>query len=215
LEQFAAKRVGRPGAVGTIPILAREGDHEGIFLALDQERVLAWLIHNGIHLPASDQPPIVRLLQSLEDVDRYYDTVWEKPVLRLIFGLLHSFSHAAMRIVSRFAGLERTSLSEYLFLPLLGTVIYANSSTFKMGSMETMMRSNLYEFLEELGEEAMSCLIDPDCIDHRGACVGCLHSPEISCRVFNHGLSRAFLIGGHTPWLDASIGERIKGYWQE
>jgi len=215
LEQFAAKRIGRPGAVGTIPILAREGDHEGIFLGLDPERVLSWLAHNDVRLPSNDQAPIVHILQSLEEVDRYYDTVWQKPVLRLVFGLLHSLSHAAMRIVSRFAGLERTSISEYLFPPLLGTVIYANSSTFKMGCMETMMRSSLFEFLEALGEEAMTCLIDPDCIDHRGACAGCLYSPEISCRVFNHGLSRAFLIGGHTPWLDVSIGERIRGYWQE
>jgi len=214
LDQLAAKRMGRPTAVGTIPILAREGDHEGIFLGLDPERVLTWLADNKIHLPASDQPPIVRILQALEEVDRYYDSVWQKPTLRLVFGLLHSLSHAAMRIVSRFAGLERTSISEYLFLPLLGTVIYANTSTFKLGSMETMLRSNLYEFLEALGEESMSCLMDPDCIDHRGACAGCLHSPEISCRVFNHGLSRAFLIGGHTPWLDASAGEHIRGYWQ-
>ncbi len=215
LEQFAAKRIGRPAAVGTIPILAREGDHEGIFLGLDPERVLSWLAHNDVRLPDDNQSPIVRILQALEEVDRYYDTVWQKPALRLVLGLLHSLSHAAMRVVSRFAGLERTSISEYLFLPLLGMVIYANSSTFKMGCMETMMRSNLFEFLEALGEEAMTCLIDPDCIDHRGACAGCLYSPEISCRVFNHGLSRAFLIGGHTPWLDVSVGGRLRGYWQE
>ncbi|HEY1350705.1 MAG TPA: hypothetical protein VGF67_13865 [Ktedonobacteraceae bacterium] len=154
----------------------------------------------------------------LEPVDRYYDAIWDtvhpKVHLRLVFGLLHSLSHAAMRAVSRFAGLERTSISEYLFLPLLGTVIYASSSTFSMGCIETMLRSNLYEFLEELGNEAMSCLIDPDCLDHRGACAECLYSPEISCRVFNHGLSRAFLIGGHIPWKDVSVAQQIKGYWQ-
>src|SRR5262249_41994291 len=153
------KRIGRPTAVGTIPILAREGDHEGIFLGVDPKRVLSWLARNDVRLPDDDQPPIVRILQALEEVDRYYDTVWQKPALRLVFGLLHSLSHAAMRIVSRFAGLERTSISEYLFPPLLGTVIYANGSTFKMGCMETMMRSNLFEFLEALGEEAMTCLI--------------------------------------------------------
>ncbi len=220
LDNVAAKRIGRPGARGTIPILAREGDHEGLFLALDQERVVSWLARNGIRLPTNDQPALVSILQALEldppdePSDRYYDRIWKRTILRYVFGLIHSLSHAAMRVISRFAGLERTSISEYLFLPLLGTVIYANNSAFKMGCMETLLRSNLYEFLEALSDEAMTCLIDPDCIDHRGACAGCLHSPEISCRVFNHGLSRAFLIGGHLPWVDASVNTRMTGYWE-
>jgi transposase-like protein len=218
VDAYGARSINRPGAVGTIPILAREGEHEGVFIALDPPRVLAWLAENNLHLPASTGSPIQQILGGLEAVDRYYDTIWDtvepRRLLRLVFGLLHSLSHAAMRVVSRLAGLERTSLSEYLFLPLLGTVIYANSSTFKMGCIESMLRSTLYEFLRELGEDAMSCLIDPDCLDHQGACAGCLYSPELSCRVFNHGLSRSFLIGGHAPWKDVSVAEQITGYWQ-
>lgn len=217
LDAYGARSINRPGAVGTIPILAREGEHEGIFIGLDPPRVLAWLAQNQLPLPGRGSP-IQQILAGLEPVDRYYDAIWDTAVprrlLRLVFGLLHALSHAAMRAVSRLAGLERTSLSEYLFLPLLGTVIYANNSTFKMGSIESMVRSHLYEFLQELGEDAMSCLIDPDCLDHRGACAGCLYSPELSCRVFNHGLSRAFLIGGHAPWGDVSTAEQITGYWQ-
>lgn len=219
LQDFAAKKINRPNAGGTIPILAREGEHEGIFLGLDPERVLQWVVRNGGQVPDTNQPAIVRLMRAIEqeEADRYYDTIWTSPHLynlRLIFGLLHSLSHAAMRIVSQFAGLERTSVSEYLFLPLLGTVIYANSTTFKMGCMETMIRSSFFEFLSALSKEAMSCLIDPDCLDHTGACAGCLHSPDISCRVFNHGLSRAFLVGGHMPWVDAAIEKNIIGFWE-
>jgi len=218
IDASGARSINRPAAVGTIPILAREGEHEGVFLGLDPLRVLAWLAQNHLHLPAGPDSPIQQILAGLEPVDRYYDAIWDTAVprrlLRLVFGLLHALSHAAMRVVSHLAGLERTSLSEYLFLPLLGTVIYANSSTFKMGCIESMVRSHLYEFLRELGEDAMSCLIDPDCLDHRGACAGCLYSPELSCRVFNHGLSRAFLIGGHAPWCDVSAAEQITGYWQ-
>jgi hypothetical protein len=83
-----------------------------------------------------------------------------------------------------------------------------------MGSMETLLRSTFYEFLESLAEEAMTCLFDPDCLDHNGACAGCLYAPEICCRVFNHGLSRAFLVGGHAPWADASVDNQVIGYWQ-
>jgi DNA-directed RNA polymerase subunit RPC12/RpoP len=218
LDRYGATSIDRPGAVGTIPILAREGEHEGVFIGLNPQRVITWLAQNNLRLPPSTLSPIQQIMQGLEPIDRYYDTIWDaaqpKRLLRLVFGLLHSLSHAAMRAVSHFAGLERTSISEYLFLPLLGTVIYANSSTFNMGCIETMLRSNLYEFLLELGKEAMSCLLDPDCLDHQGACAGCLHSPEISCRVFNHGLSRAFLMGGHVPWKDVSVAEQLKGYWQ-
>jgi hypothetical protein len=146
-------------------------------------------------------------------VDRYYDDVWSRPARRMVFGLVHSLAHVAMRAVGRFAGLERTSLGEYIFLPLLGAVVFDNSSTFRLGGIETLARDQLSAFLHTLASEATTCLYDAACIDHRGACHGCIHSPEISCRVFNHGLSRAFLIGGHAPWADVSAEVRLVGYW--
>lgn len=214
LTQDAARRLGRPELAGAVPILAKEGEHEGILLSLDPHCVIKWLQVNGIVLENTHKPPIVRIMQALEPVDRYYDDVWQCRVRRFVFGLVHSLSHAAMRVASRFAGLERTSISEYIFLPLLATVIFDNSSSFKLGGMETLARDHLATFLDELDDDGMTCLYDTQCIDHVGACHGCLHSPEISCRVFNHGLSRAFLIGGHTPWVDIATDQQIVGYWQ-
>ena len=78
-----------------------------------------------------------------------------------------------------------------------------------------MVRDHLAAFLNNLSAEAIECLYDTECIDHRGACHGCIHSPEISCRVFNHGLSRAFLVGGHAPWADIADDTRISGYWSQ
>jgi hypothetical protein len=216
LDHYAATQVANANAEGTVPILAREGEHEGLFFGLEPERVLRWLARNGITLPDDGRVPIARILGACEEMgqDRYYDHIQDKPVRRLVFGLVHSLSHAALRLVSRSAGLERTSVSEYIFLPLLGTVVYANNSSFRMGCMETLLRSDFYEFLEGLSDHALTCLFDPVCLDHSGACAGCLHSPEICCRVFNHGLSRAFLMGGHTPWEDASVPTKITGYWE-
>ena len=213
VDRRAAQRLGRPDLVGTVPVLAREAEHEGLFLSLDPGRVLAWLEANGLSLPLPGAPAQVRILNGLEDVDRYYDDVWRLEMRRMVFGLVHSLSHAAMRTASRFAGIERTSISEYIFLPLLGTVVFDNSSSFQLGGMETLARDHLDGFVTALAEEAMSCLYDSECIDHRGACHGCLHSPEISCRVFNHGLSRSFLIGGHAPWADVATDLRVRGYW--
>jgi len=214
LNQDAARRLSRPELAGAVPILAREGEHEGLFFSLDPDRVVRWLELNNIQLPTPEKPALIRIMQSLEPVERYYDNIWQCEIRRFAFGLIHSLSHAAMRIAGRFAGLERTSISEYIFLPLLGTVIFDNSSAFKLGGLETLARDNLATFLRELDDEAMTCLYDTQCIDHHGACHGCLHSPELSCRFFNHGLSRAFLIGGHAPWVDIATDQQIVGYWQ-
>jgi hypothetical protein len=214
LDLRAAQRLGRPDLRGTIPILAREGEHQGLFLSLDLQRVLRWLRDNNVALPQSGSSTIATVLYGLEPVDRYYEHIWDCQIRRMIFGLLHSLSHVAMRAATRYAGVERTSISEYLFLPLLGTVIFDNSSLFQLGGLETLARDHFAAFLESLTDEAILCLYDTECIDHSGACHGCIHAPEISCRVFNHGLSRAFLLGGHAPWADVTSEERIIGYWE-
>jgi hypothetical protein len=214
LDRAAARSLGRLDLTGAVPILAREGKHEGVFLSFDPERVVRWVEKNQVALPFRGEEPIKRLLAALEPIDRYYDTIWKWPARRLIFGLVHSLSHALMRVASHHAGLERTSLSEYVLLPLLGTVVFDNSSAFTLGGIEMMMRDRLAGVLEDLEEDAMNCVFDVSCIDRNGACPGCLHSPEIACRVFNHGISRSFLIGGHAPWADVASEERIIGYWE-
>jgi hypothetical protein len=213
LDRTAARRLGRADLAGTIPFLAREGEHEGIFLAFDPQRVVEWLGRNGVALGDESQPAVSRITTALEGVDRYYDRIWDTRVHRYVFGLIHSLSHAAMRVVSRLAGLDRTSVGEYLFLPLLGVVVYSNAAATRLGNMETVIRDHLLELLTTLPEEGLACLYDPDCLDRRGACHGCLHAPEICCRVFNHGLSRSFIQGGHAPWVDPAIDTQISGYW--
>ncbi len=216
VQKFAAQAVGRTDLIGTIPILAREGEHEGIFLSLKSNLVIAWLASNGIALPNSELPDIARITAALEpaDHDRYLDQIWSLPTRRMVFGLIHSISHAAMRAITRYAGIDRTSVAEYIFLPMLGFVVYDNSSSFKLGGIATLVRDHLAAFLQNIANEAVECLYDPDCSDHTGACHGCLHSPEISCRTFNHGLSRSFLTGGHTPWADVSLDSQITGFWE-
>jgi hypothetical protein len=216
LQKAAAQQLGKLDVVGTLPIPAREGEHEGVFMSLEPERVIHWLEANGIDLPGKHLPPMARILAALEpiDNDRYYDSIWERQVRRMVFGLIHSLSHAAMRAITRYAGIDRTSVAEYIFLPLMGCVVYDNSSSFKLGGIATLVRDHLAAFLQNISDESVECLYDPDCADHTGACHGCIHSPEISCRVFNHGLSRAFLIGGHAPWADVAADTRILGYWE-
>lgn len=214
LDRKAANAIDKPQLVGSSPILAREGKHQGLFFSLDPQRVMDWLDMHKIELPYPGQPPLVRLMAGLEPIDRFYDEIWGCVVRRMVFGVVHSLSHALMRAISRYAGLERTSLAEYVLLPLLGAVVYDASSSINLGAIETAVRNDLGAILDTLQKDAVNCLYDVDCIDTRkGACHGCIHSPEISCRVFNHGLSRSFLLGGHAPWSDPSVNQRIHGYW--
>lgn len=205
LDRSAAQRLGRIELEGTTPVLAREGEHEGLFFALKPETVYRWL---GL-----EHPSRVALLSGLEEVDRYHDEIWSLPRRRLLFGVLHTLSHVVMRSLSRLAGLERTSLGEYLFTPIPGFVVYANAGTFNLGVMEVVLRDHVLALLEDIADSSVRCVHDPDCIEKRGACVGCIHAPEVVCRVFNHGLSRALLTGGHAPWSDIGSRERVEGYW--
>ena len=215
LDDDAARILGRPQVAGTTPILAREGVHEGLAIYLDPSAVLQWLETNGVRLEGETlDARLGNMLGRLEPVQKFYDDIWECPVRRLAYGLLHSVSHCAMRALGRTAGLEDTSVSEYLFMPLLCAVVYSTSNT-NLGGVRTTASERLLEFLDTVQEGATRCLYDPDCLQHTGACHGCLHVPEIGCRVFNHGLSRAFLIGGHTPWTPAGDQSTVSGYWQQ
>src|SRR6185312_14867762 len=70
LQREATQALGKPELLGTIPVLAREGEHEGIFVSLQPDRVLAWLEDNGIQLADHSLPPIPRILNGLEPVDK-------------------------------------------------------------------------------------------------------------------------------------------------
>src|SRR5262249_11895360 len=97
LDQTAGRRLDRLDVVGTVPILARESDHEGIFLSLRPEKVVSWLHSNGVATLSGTGGLIGRVLSQLENVDKYHDKIWELTKRRLVFGLVHSLSHAAMR----------------------------------------------------------------------------------------------------------------------
>ncbi len=213
LDEDAARVLGRPQAVGTVPILAREGLHEGLAIYLEPKAVLEWLKANGAALSSgNDRARLTSILEGLEPVQKYYDDIWNHRLRRLLFGLLHSVSHCAMKALSRTAGLEETSISEYMFPPLLGCVVFGTSSM-PLGGVRTTARDRLLEFLDAMYEEARRCVYDPDCLQRQGACHSCIHVPEIGCRVFNHGLSRAFLVGGHAPWVPTSDRTQVVGYW--
>ena len=214
LDQTAAQIAGDPRLVGTVPILAREGQHEGLAIFLDPTVVLKWLEAHGVQTSGqSADERRLSVLRQLEPIDSVYQRVWQAPTRRLLFGLLHTLSHCAMKALAATAGLETMSVSEYIFLPLFCTVVYS-TATVELGGVRSTATDRMMEFADALQEHASRCLYDPDCLNRDGACHGCVHVPELTCRAFNHGLSRAFLIGGRAPWAAQGEQERVRGYWQ-
>ncbi len=214
LDDDAARVAGNPLVSGRVPILAREGLHEGLALYLNPELVLSWLDAVGVPTgPGTADERLARLLESLEPVVPDHSTIWDLRIRRAVFGLLHSLSHCAMKALSSAAGLEISSVSEYLFLPLLCTTVYS-STPVDLGSIRRVAQHGLVEFVEGLDEQARRCIYDPHCVQDSGACHGCIQVPEIGCRVFNHGLSRSFLTGGRSPWTGRGEHEHLLGYWE-
>ena len=125
----------------------------------------------------------------------------------MVFGLLHTLSHLAVRQAALLCGLDRTSLSEYILPQALTFVLYCNHRFgATIGALASLFEQSLNEWLRSIGE-ADRCVYDPVCGDRGGNCHACTHLAETSCRFFNLNLGRSLLFGGNDPELDnISVG---------
>jgi hypothetical protein len=128
---------------------------------------------------------------------------------RLVFGLLHTLSHLALRRASLLCGLDQTSLSEYVLPRTLTCAIYCNHRFgATIGAISALFEQSLVEWLAET-RSSRRCVYDPVCIDRGGSCHACSHLAETSCRFFNLNLGRPFLFGGP----DSVLGEIRTGFF--
>ncbi|GEM_PF-795755 len=193
-----------PDHSGRFPVFVDVVQADAILLRLDHEAVRRWMGANGFPpvLPNGDEPVtcsqsyFVKLLdgvllrQTLDD-----------PPARLVFGLLHTLSHLAVRHAALLCGLEATSLSEYVLPRTLTCALYCNHRFgATIGALSALFEQSLAEWLSEL-RSSRRCVYDPVCIDRGGSCHACTHLAETSCRFFNLNLGRSFLFGGHDPIL--------------
>lgn len=198
---------------GKFPIYVDLVQADALMMKLDYNRVLKWLeinehapnLPNGTDLELSKKAYFVHLFDNVffgADFDN------DNPEARLVFGLIHSFSHLCIRRAALLSGLDRTSLSEYILPRTLTFTIYCNHrSGATIGALASLYEQSLNEWLKEI-ENNDKCVYDPVCYDKGGNCHACTHLSETSCRFFNLNLSRAFLFGGN----DRILGN-IKGYF--
>lgn len=196
---------------GKFPIFVDVVQADAILLRLDYSVVLQWMSANGFapRLPAGADPAVSAraYFVSLLDGISLRQTI-QAPEPRLVFCLLHTLGHLAVRRAALLCGLEGTSLSEYLLPRTLTCALYCNHRFgATIGALSALFEQSLGEWLAEV-RSSRRCVYDPVCIDRGGSCHACTHLAETSCRFFNLNLGRPFLFGGR----DSILGEIRIGF---
>ncbi|MEU5031415.1 DrmB family protein [Streptomyces milbemycinicus] len=190
---------------------------EGIFIAVDEERVSAW-----------ERLPSVR--DWTRRIERNLDASFKADRLRgksgpdLLprFVMLHTLAHHFIRQLSYESGYNAASLRERVYArshapgselpPQAGVFIYTAAGDAE-GTLGGLVRQgqppNLVETVIRLLESAQWCSQDPLCADstgrslanlNRAACHACTLLPETCCEIDNSLLDRTLLIGdGEVP----------------
>lgn len=199
---------------GRKPIFVDQVGADALVLSLDRRRVLKWLEANGHPpaLPGGTEEDAARrgyFVQLLTGVTFRQTIPEDEPAARLVFGLVHTLSHLAIRQAALLCGLDRTSLSEYLLPRGLTTAIYCNHRFgATIGALTSLFETSIPDWLGMVESECR-CVYDPVCAGKGANCHACSHLPETSCPFFNLNLSRSFVFGGH----DTTLGTIDIGYF--
>jgi len=202
----------QPNTGGKIPIFVDSIRADALMLKLEPDRVHRWLERNGYaySLPGGTDTELAKRAYFVQ----LFDDVSLKQTLpdgqcRMVFTLLHTFSHLIVRQAALLCGLDRTSLSEYLLPRALTTFLYCNHRFgATIGSLTSLFDGALVEWLDTI-RNTYKCVYDPVCRERDGACHACIHLAETSCGYFNLNLGRAFLFGGY----DQITGRQLVGYF--
>ena len=203
-------------------IYATRMETEGVLFELDRTEVLRWLQDNGIidedintMSEAEKKAWFIRncdenAINAFGEIDGGMGETTQYR-LKFVFELLHTISHQLIRQAAALSGLDKSSLSEYIFCNIPAVFIYCQSSQgSNLGAMFSAMEAQLATWLTTAITEVEQCIFDPVCKSEKGACAGCLYLNDISCRYMNKHLDRRLLIG----YTD-SMGKHLTGFWEE
>lgn len=222
LNPFKQKIDGKSRTV--IPLLSNK--NEAIIFKLDPQKVMAWLIinkffeDNGEIYKTEEQAHAslyeYLLLVETDEKDllnrRPEDFQNDLPQLAtiMIFRLLHTYIHGLLQAGKAILGLDIDSISEYLFPSSLSGAVYVSKMQGGgMGALISAFENDLSRWMNALYEKVNTCLYDPVCHQHTGACHACMFL-KFSCRYFNHGLTRNLLVGGVIHDYDEN--KKLVGY---
>lgn len=191
LMPFTASR--RPG----YRVYADIAETEALLIRLSPLRVLNWLrTQQGFDLPDTSDSVTARtsILREAQIPSAHEEV--DHTVGADLLRLIHSYAHRFIRIAAVHAGIDRNSLSELLVPLHLGFFVYAAArGDFVLGGLQAVFESELDRLLRSMVHDERRCAMDPGCLKSGGACIGCLHLGEPSCRYFNRFLTRETLFG--------------------
>lgn len=178
---------------------------EALSFQFDSARIIRWLHANNLApAPITIVEPTFWLLQHHSRITSrsgpaFSDQLEQNFLIPwLVSSALHSATHLLIRAIADQSSFGETALSEHLLLSLNQTIIFVNRlQEFSLGGLKTFFEQRLDQAFKSLLEEHGECMFDPYCEETLGgACSGCLHLPEVVCRLFNNALSRILLYGG-------------------
>jgi hypothetical protein len=193
-------------AGGKFPVFVNVTSADALLFRLDHRAVLEWLSVNGmpVTVPATGNRELAdraAFVSMFDGVDLRQTIDAARPQARMVFGLVHTLSHAALRHAGLLCGLDPTSLAEYVLPRALSLAIYSNQSFgATIGALTALFEQSIEDWLGRIAG-TRRCLYDPVCAVAGGSCHACAHASETSCRFFNVNLGRQFLFGGNDPML--------------
>jgi hypothetical protein len=185
---------------------------EGIFLALDEDRLKAW----------EETPTVVSRLNRL--LPRFAQSGRDAPnPLTTRFMLLHTLSHLLMRQIESESGYPAASLIERIYCskapePIAGILIYVAVPDIagSLGGLAELSEPRRFlRILIRALEHSRWCSLDPVCSEHEGqgpgllnraACHACALVPEPACEFGNTLLDRSFVKGDAANGLPSFFG---------
>ncbi len=172
---------------------------EGIFLALDEDRLKVW----------EQTPAVVSRLNRL--LPRFTQSGRDNPnPLTTRFMLLHTLSHLLMRQIESEGGYPAASLIEQIYCanapePMAGILIHVAVPDIagSLGGLAELSEPRRFlGILIRALEHSRWCSLDPVCSEHEGqgpgllnraACHACALVPEPACEYHNTLLDRGFV----------------------
>ena len=132
---------------------------------------------------------------------------------KCIYDILHTISHMFINTISKFCGIDKSSLSEMIFLNAGAIFIYSKTNQGAvLGALTQTFDKYLYEMLKCLYRDNETCTFDPLCMNtSNGSCCACTYLDEVACEHFNKDLSRRLLYGYEEKGTD----EKIINFWEE
>ncbi len=195
---------------------------EGVLFEIDRVKILEWLLKNNFvkedDLPTNINDEMEVKAWFINNIDLSQIQPFsllneeENTITYYVYRLIHTISHTLIKSAAEVCGLDKNSLSEYIFPNVPAIFIYCqNSQGFNMGALFSIFEMYLEKWLDGAFLAAKECVFDPLCHEKEAACTGCIYTNEISCQHFNHDLDRNLLIGR----VDKQTGKRLYGFWED